>query len=66
MYPLYKNDYRIFEPVETTMRKEVRKKKNRNEPIRANIYNTYIYMYFYIYVCIYIHIYRSATKKLPI
>jgi hypothetical protein len=41
-YSLYKNEYRIFKPVEATPKGyKGRKKKNRgNEPIQV-IYNTY-------------------------
>jgi hypothetical protein len=34
MYFLYKNEHRIFKPVEITLRKGLRRKKNRgDEPI---------------------------------
>jgi hypothetical protein len=39
MYFLYKNEYRIFKPVETTIRRGLRQKKNRgDEPIWARIH----------------------------
>jgi hypothetical protein len=36
---LYKNEYRIFKPVEITISRLMRKEKNRgDEPIRVTIY----------------------------
>jgi hypothetical protein len=42
MYSLYKNEYRICKPVEITIKRGLRKKKNRgDEPIQVIIH---IYM----------------------
>jgi hypothetical protein len=61
MYFLY-NEYRIFKPVETTIRRGLKKKENRAaEPIWV-----IIHIYVYIYIYIYIHIYGNVTMKFPV
>jgi hypothetical protein len=76
---MYKNEYRIFKPVEIIIRRRQRKKKNRADPDKPiwGLIDTYIYIYIYVSMCvcmyiymcvcvyiyIYIYIYENVTRK---
>jgi hypothetical protein len=59
MYCLYKNEYRIFKPVETTIRKVLRQKKKNRRDEQINVKK-------YIYVYIYTYMHGSTTRKFPV
>jgi hypothetical protein len=52
MYFLYKNKYRIFKPVETTIRRGLRVERRKIEGMNQFSYNT--------------HIHGNVTMKFPV